>query len=223
VRAQKDTTPAATEQQIADLPGGTCTAENQDELGYCSLCQTADSDGSIEIGMEYLKMPCDKQHCFHAGCLKVCLKQSHFTCPLCYDETLRRAYRAKSRACHEDKVVVRHKQEIEAAADPNAKHRELVDAARLMTQDITRAYANLKDWRGRRDVDLGRDPGDQKRPPPSITHRISREAHKTGGKISIAKNRVDTTIDLPPNVPLPYVPTPFNMHGVDTYILYIQT
>ena len=92
-----------------------------------------------------------------------------------------------------------------------------------LAKDITRAYANLKDWRGRRDVDLGRDPGDQKRPPPSITHRISREAHKTGGKISIAKNRVDTTIDLPPNVPLPYVPTPFNMHGVDTYILYIQT
>ena len=207
IRVTKDTAPAATAAEIAALEGGTCTAENQDELGYCSLCQTAEADGSFELGMEFLKMPCDEQHCFHAGCLTVCLKE-HFTCPLCYDETLRRAHRAQCRACHPDKVARRHRQEIASAADPGAKHQELADAARLMTQDITRAYANLKDWRGRRDVDLGRDPGDQKRPPPSITHHISREAHKTGGKISIAKNRVDTTIDLPPNVPLPYVPTP---------------
>jgi hypothetical protein len=221
---QKDTTPAATAQQIADLPGGTYMAENQDELGCCSLCQTADSDGSIEIGMEYLKMTCDEQHCFHAGCLQVCLKEGgHFTCPLCYDETIKKAYRARSLAWHPDRVARRHKQEIEAAADPNAKHLELVDAARLMTQDITTAYANVKDWRSRRDVDLGRIPGEQKRPPPSITHRISREVHKTGGKISIAKNRVDTTITLPPNVPLPYVPTPFNIYGIDASILYIHT
>eukprot|EP01046_Picozoa_sp_COSAG06_P067677 COSAG06_NODE_17656_length_928_cov_0.937274_1_plen_309_part_11 len=149
-------------------------------------------------------MPCDEQHCFHAGCLTVCLKE-HFTYPLCYDETLRRAHRAQCRACHPDKVARRHRQEIASAADPGAKHQELADAARLMTQDITTAYETLQDRQKRRDYDLGRGTDAQKRPPPSILHRISRDVHESGGKIPIAKNRVDTTITLPPGASLPYV------------------
>eukprot|EP01046_Picozoa_sp_COSAG06_P075513 COSAG06_NODE_23631_length_686_cov_0.706985_1_plen_102_part_10 len=49
IRVTKDTAPAATAAEIAALEGGTCTAENQDELGYCSLCQTAEADGSFEL------------------------------------------------------------------------------------------------------------------------------------------------------------------------------
>lgn len=84
--------------------------------------------------MDFLQMPCE--HYFHAGCLKTCLKQ-HFTCPLCYDETLRRAHRAQCRKWHPDKVAGRHRQEISLAADPAAKRKELEDKADQMTQKIT--------------------------------------------------------------------------------------
>eukprot|EP01046_Picozoa_sp_COSAG06_P066594 COSAG06_NODE_16875_length_976_cov_0.641961_1_plen_265_part_10 len=202
--AQKDTCLPATEAKISSLRGGEWTAEMQaTEEAVCPLCQTADTDGTIAVGTQFLAMPCEK-HAFHAGCLMRCLRE-HDSCPACYVDNLRRAHRARSRACHPDKVAQRYHAEIDAAADPDAKRKELEDAATEMSSEINGAYRILKDWRKRYVYDRTGIPpqDDEDRPPPSVTHTISAEQHRTGGEIQIAKNRVFTTITLCPNELLP--------------------
>lgn len=70
--SQRDTAPPATDVEIANLESGQWTAEMQEvQEGICPLCenQCEDWDGSIAVGMDFLKMPCEHNHVFHAGCL----------------------------------------------------------------------------------------------------------------------------------------------------------
>jgi len=190
--AQRDTAPPATSDFIDSLNRGVCTdADARDPGMACSVCQHAhaDWDGSFAEGMEFMEMPCG--HRFHVGCLTVCLK-THATCPHCYEEKLKKAYRQQSR-------------KYKAGRGYGA---EGTDEAEMATQ-VTAAYDTLKDPRKRQEYDLTGGIDKAERPPPCTSHIISRELYKSGGvaHVPFSADGVVIPVKIPPNVPRPYEAT----------------
>jgi curved DNA-binding protein CbpA len=200
VGVPRDTAPPATPAQLATLHRGTCLAAHLDGddggddggilLEPCTVCQTDLCDGSFAVGQAFSRMP-GCSHCFHTGCLEHCLKD-RFSCPTCFQSTVKKAYRKKSRMLHPDHAHRRGKTEAEANAEMD---------------ELNRAHGVLKDPAKRRHYD---DMGEMEKRPaefsagtPHIKQLITREQHRAGGAVRVSSSGITTEVRIEPGQPLP--------------------